>query len=390
LDRLAELGDPVASGRESPCRKAASKSGKRWIGSARFGNGRRSFGGIFDLDAKRERIEELERVSADPAFWEDQERAKTILREKSGLERDVRFFQEMHSTIEDAEVLLELAEEEGDAETSREAAERVETLQRRIEDAELRRMLSGPHDASDAIVSINAGAGGTEACDWADMLYRMYLRYAERRGWQVRVLDLQEGEEAGIKSVTLTVEGDSAYGYLRSEIGIHRLVRISPYDAQHRRHTSFASFTMVPDIGAEIEVDVDEKDLRIDTYRASGAGGQHVNRTDSAVRITHIPSGIVVQCQNERSQHKNRALAMKVLRARLYDRAELEREAEMEKLAGEKKRIDFGSQIRSYTLHPSQRIKDHRTDLDIGNVQPVLDGDLDALVRAYLLQEEPA
>ena len=248
-------------------------------------------------------------------------------------------------------------------------------------------MLSGPHDPCGAIVSINAGAGGTEACDWAEMLYRMDLRYAERKGWRTRELDLQEGEEAGIKSVTFTVEGDGAYGYLRSEIGIHRLVRISPFDAQHRRHTSFASFTMVPDIGADIEVDIDDKDLRIDTYRASGAGGQHVNRTDSAVRITHLRTGIVVQCQNERSQHKNRALAMKVLRARLYERAEREREAKMERLAGEKKRIDFGNQIRSYVLHPSQRIKDHRTGLEIGNVQAVLDGDLDPLIRAYLLQE---
>ncbi len=310
-----------------------------------------------------------------------------MLREKSELEREVLFFKELHSTIEDAEVLLELAEEEGDAETGREAAQRVDALQRHIEDAELRRMLSGPHDASDAIVSINAGAGGTEACDWAEMLYRMYVRYSERRGWQLRELDLQEGEEAGIKSVTFTVEGDSSYGYLRSEIGIHRLVRISPFDAQHRRHTSFASFTMVPDIGEEIEVEIDEKDLRIDTYRASGAGGQHVNRTDSAVRITHLPTSIVVQCQNERSQHKNRALAMKVLRARLYERAEREQELRMEKLAGEKKKIDFGSQIRSYTLHPAQRIKDHRTETEVGNVQAVLDGDLALLVRAYLLQE---
>ncbi len=310
-----------------------------------------------------------------------------MLQEKSELERDMRFFDETRAAIEEAEVLLELSREEGDAETGREAAERVEALDRRLEDAELRRLLSGEHDASTAIVSINAGAGGTEACDWAEMLLRMYLRWAEERGYRTRILDIQEGEEAGIKSVTFTVEGELAYGYLKSEIGIHRLVRLSPFDAQHRRHTSFASFTMYPEISSDVEVEIDEKDLRIDTYRASGAGGQHVNRTDSAVRITHMPSGIVVQCQNERSQHKNKALAMKVLRARLYEAAREAHEAEKERLVGEKKRIDFGSQIRSYTLHPSQRIKDHRTGVEIGNAQGVLDGRIDDLIRAYLLQQ---
>jgi peptide chain release factor 2 len=348
---------------------------------------RRSCGGIFDLDAKRKRIEELERLAADPKFWEDQDRARSLLQEKSEVERDVRFFDEIRAAIEEAEVLLELSREEQDAETGREAAERVEALHGRLEEAELRRLLSGEHDTSSAIVSINAGAGGTEACDWAEMLLRMYLRWGEERGYRTRILDIQEGEEAGIKSVTFTVEGEFAYGYLKSEIGIHRLVRLSPFDAQHRRHTSFASFTMYPDIPADVEVEIDEKDLRIDTYRASGAGGQHVNRTDSAVRITHLPSGIVVQCQNERSQHKNRALAMKVLRARLYEAAREAHEAEKERLVGEKKRIDFGSQIRSYTLHPSQRIKDHRTSLEIGNAQGVLDGAIDDLIRAYLLQQ---
>ena len=287
--------------------------------------------------------------------------------------------------LSDSEVLLELAEEAGDADTVIEADAKVAELGQRLEEAETRRLLGGEHDTADAIVSINAGAGGTEACDWAEMLLRMYLRWAEDRGYKTELLDAQDGEEAGIKGATFTVSGDYAYGYLRSEIGIHRLVRISPFDSQSRRHTSFASFTMVPDVGDEVEVDIDEKDLRIDTYRAGGAGGQHVNRTDSAVRITHLPTGLVVQCQNERSQHKNKASALKVLKARLYERARLEREAEVQKLEGEKKKIDFGSQIRSYTLHPSQRVKDHRTNQEMGNAQAVLDGQLDSFIRSYLL-----
>jgi peptide chain release factor 2 len=326
-------------------------------------------------------------MAAEPGFWDDPERARTILQEKSGLERDTQFFDETGRWIEDAEVLIDLAVEEGDAETGREAAERVEALTERLDEAEFRRLLSGQHDESSAIVSVNAGAGGTEACDWAEMLLRMYLRWAERRELRTRILHIQEGEEAGIKSVEFTVEGDYAYGYLRSEVGIHRLVRISPFDAAHRRHTSFASFTMIPEVQEEAAVEIDEKDLRIDTYRASGAGGQHVNRTDSAVRITHGPTGIVVQCQNERSQHKNKALGMKVLKARLHERAEKEHEAEIERLTGEKKRIDFGSQIRSYVLHPSQRIKDHRTGFEVGNVDAVLDGEIDGLIRAWLLQQ---
>jgi peptide chain release factor 2 len=281
--------------------------------------------------------------------------------------------------------MLELATEEGDPAAVEEAVDGVRKLTERLEEAELRRLLNGEHDQNSAIVSINAGAGGTDSCDWAEMLLRMYLRWCEEREFKAEILDIQEGDEAGIKSVTFTVEGDYAYGYLRSEIGIHRLVRISPFDAQRRRQTSFASFSMVPDIGGEVEINIDEKDLRIDTYRAGGAGGQHVNRTDSAVRVTHLPTGLVVQCQNERSQHKNKASAMKVLKARLFERARQEREAERERLAGEKKKIDFGSQIRSYTLHPSQRVKDHRTGMEIGNASRVLDGGIDPMIRAYLL-----
>ncbi len=309
-----------------------------------------------------------------------------MLREKRSVEREVAFFDETERLLSDAEVLLELAEAEQDAETAREGVERVAELEKRIEEAELRRMLSGEHDRLGAIVAINAGAGGTEACDWAEMLFRMYLRWCEEHDLATRMLDVQEGDEAGLKSVTFTVDGDHAYGYLRSEIGIHRLVRISPFDAQSRRHTSFVSFSMVPDIGDDVEVEIDEGDLRIDTYRAGGAGGQHVNRTDSAVRITHMPTGIVVQCQNERSQHKNKAQALRVLKARMYARALEEHEAEVARLAGEKKTIDFGNQIRSYTLHPSQRVKDHRTGYEVGNAQGVLDGNLDPFIREYLLR----
>jgi peptide chain release factor 2 len=331
-------------------------------------------------------VDVLEKESADPELWSDRERAESLMREKRRLEREIDTFDALERAHSDAEVLLELAESEGDAETLREAAGRVDALEGRLEEAELRRLFSGEHDACDAIVSVNAGAGGTEACDWAEMLLRMYLRWCEAHDYQAEILDAQAGEEAGIKSATITVSGDHAYGYLRSEIGIHRLVRISPFDAQSRRHTSFASVSMVPDIGDEVEVEIDEKDLRIDTYRAGGAGGQHVNRTDSAVRITHLPTGIVVQCQNERSQHKNKASALKVLKARLFERAERERLEEVARLTGEKAKIDFGSQIRSYTLHPSQRVKDHRTSHESGNAQAVLDGNLDPFIRAWLLE----
>jgi len=284
-------------------------------------------------------------------------------------------------------VLLDLAAEADDEATRGEAAEKLERVKADLDEAELRRLLGGEHDESNAILSINAGAGGTDACDWAEMLLRMYLRWAERRGYRTEILDTQPGEEAGIRSVTVNVIGDHAYGYARTEEGVHRLVRISPFDSQHRRHTAFASVSVLPEIDDDVAVEIDEKDLRIDTYRAGGAGGQHVNKTDSAVRITHGPTGIVVQCQNERSQHKNKASAMKVLRARLFEHYQREKEAEMDALRGERREIGFGSQIRSYTLHPSQRIKDHRTKLEVGNTEAVLDGDLDAFIRAMLLQD---
>jgi len=306
------------------------------------------------------------------------------------VERELEALAALERGVEDAEVLLELAREAGDDESLAESAQRLAEAEAQLEELELRRLLGGEHDALPAIVSINAGAGGTDACDWAEMLLRMYLRWAERRGFATEMLDLQPGEEAGIRSATATISGENAFGYLKAEEGVHRLVRISPFDAQHRRHTAFASVSVFPEIDDTVEVEIDEKDLRVDTYRAGGAGGQHVNKTDSAVRLTHLPTGIVVQCQNERSQHKNRAQAMKVLRARLYERAREEQEAKLAALRGEQREIGFGSQIRSYTLHPSQRVKDHRTGLEVGNADGVLEGDVDRFIRATLLQRAQA
>ena len=332
----------------------------------------------------------LETESSRPDLWGDRSAAERILREKRTVEREVAFFDSLESSLEDVGVLLDLSVEADDEQTRVEASEKLAAAAQELEDAELRRMLGGENDASNAIVSINSGAGGTDASDWAEMLMRMYLRWAERKGCESEMLDQQPGDEAGLRGATFTVKGDYAYGYLKVEEGVHRLVRISPFDSQARRHTAFASVTVVPEIDDAIEVELDENDIRVDTYRASGAGGQHVNKTDSAVRMTHIPTGIVAQCQNQRSQHKNRSAAMKILRARLYDRARQEREAELAAARGEQRQIDFGSQIRSYTLHPQQRVKDHRTDLEIGNVSAVLDGDLDRFIRAMLLKRAAA
>ncbi|HPG26732.1 MAG TPA: peptide chain release factor 2 [Myxococcota bacterium] len=349
----------------------------------RFGE----FRGVFDVAGLRRQLEELEGEMARPDLWDDPEAAQDVGRRKNAVERELALHDRVESGLEDADVLLELAEEAEDAETLAEVAEKCDEVEGVLEDAELQQLLGGEYDASNALLSINAGAGGTDACDWAEMLLRMYLRWAERHDYKTEIVDIQAGEEAGIRGVTLRVEGEYAYGYLNSEQGVHRLVRISPFDANARRHTAFASVTAVPEIDDSIEIEIDEKDLRVDTYRSSGAGGQHVNKTDSAVRLTHLPTGIVAACQMERSQHKNRAMAMKMLRAKLFERERRLQEEKLAELTGEKREIGFGSQIRSYTLHPQQRAKDHRTDLEIGNVEGVLDGDLDAFIRATLLAQ---
>jgi peptide chain release factor 2 len=319
-----------------------------------------------------------------PGFWNDPEKAQDVGRRRARVEKRVAAGESISAKSDDLDVLLEL-HREGE-QVDDEVEQLVDQLEREVNDIELTMKLSAEHDDRDAIVAIHPGAGGTESQDWAEMLLRMYLRFFERRGWSAEMVEYQAGEEAGIKSATMMVRGDYAYGYLKSEHGVHRLVRISPYDQAKRRHTSFASVYIYPDIDEDIEIDINEKDLRIDTYRSSGAGGQHVNVTDSAVRITHLPSGIVVTCQNERSQHKNRDVAMKLLRARLYQLEVEKRQEEQTKIEGEKKDIAFGSQIRSYVLQPYQLIKDVRTGYEVGDVQRVLDGDLEGFIEAYLAQ----
>ena len=342
---------------------------------------------IFDLDRKITRLTEIEQETLKPTFWNDNENAQKVLKERTALKSAVDFWESLRFEVEEAKGYFELAREEGDEETLREVQAQVARAEKDIQAAEFKRMLGGENDSNNAIVSIHSGAGGTEAQDWSEMLLRMYLRWAERKGFKTEIIDYLPGEEAGVKSVTFTVNGEFAFGYLKAESGIHRLVRISPFDAGKRRHTSFASLFVYPEIEEDIVVEINEDDLRVDTYRSSGAGGQHVNKTDSAVRITHLPTNIVVQCQNERSQHKNRAMAMKVLKARLYELRRKEQEEKMEQLHSVKKDIAWGSQIRSYTLQPYRLAKDHRTNLEIGNVDAVLDGDLDPFIEAYLLQE---
>ncbi len=319
-----------------------------------------------------------------PAFWDDGRRAQDLVRERSELSRTVARFRELLTQAEELGVLLELAAETGDESVTPEIEEGVARVRGALDDFELEITLGGPHDAKEAIVSIHPGAGGTESQDWAQMLMRMYLRWCERAGFRAEVVDLLPGEEAGIKSATVTVKGEYAYGYLKGEIGVHRLVRISPFDAQKRRHTSFASVSVIPEV-EDVEVTVRDDEIRVDVFRSSGPGGQGVNTADSAVRLTHLPTNIVVQCQNERSQLRNRDTAMRILKARLFEVAERKRREELNELSGEKKEIAFGSQIRSYTFHPYQLIKDHRTGIEVGNVEAVMDGDLEPFIKGYLL-----
>jgi len=324
-------------------------------------------------------------MMAQPDFWERDGESQKILKERSEILDRISPWVQERKELEEIEILLQLVEEEEDEGEARELLQRVEKTEETIKQREFRRMLGGENDPNNAIVSINAGAGGTEAQDWVEMLLRMYLRWGEKKGFNPEIIDILTGEEAGLKNVTFTVTGSYAYGYLKAESGIHRLVRISPFDAGARRHTSFASVFVYPEVPEDIKIEIDEKDLKIDTYRASGAGGQHVNKTDSAVRITHLPTGIVVQCQNERSQHKNKATALKLLRARLYEKELKEKEERFKELQSTKKEIAWGSQIRSYVMHPYKMVKDHRTNKVIHDVDRVMDGDLDEFMKAYLL-----
>lgn len=340
------------------------------------------------MDTLRSNLEIHRKTSLKPEFWSNQVKASVTLKKISRIEKEIELWDNLNTLNDDIEVLIEFGEE-GES-THEEVSAELKKFTTRVDDLELRMMLSGDQDDKDAIVTIHPGAGGTESQDWANMLYRMYTRWVEKKNFSKELMNYQAGDEAGIKDATFEVKGDFAYGMLKSEAGIHRLVRISPFDSNNRRHTSFASVFVYPSVDEEIEIEIDPNDLRIDTYRASGAGGQHVNRTDSAVRITHLPSGIVATCQNERSQHKNKSQAMKVLKARLYQR-ELEKEKEAKKeLEGQKKDIGWGSQIRSYVFHPYTMVKDHRTKEETGNVQAVMDGDLDRFMRTFLMSEVSA
>lgn len=339
-------------------------------------------------------LRKLEKVMGDPSFWQrSQEETSKISQQRASIQEKVERWKKYHEAVEEARILAEMALEENDEETLEEVRKEVRRLEKEVKSLETQSLLGDPDDVRNAIVAINAGAGGTEAQDWVQMLFRMYRRWAEDKGMKVDVIDFLAGEEAGIKNVTFTVAGPYAYGLLKSEHGIHRMVRISPFDATGRRHTSFASVSVLPEVDTDIKIEIDEKDLRIDTYRASGPGGQHVNKTSSAVRITHLPTGIVVQCQNEKSQHRNKDMAMKVLRAKLYELEKKKQEAKKQQLHQSQKEIAWGSQIRSYVFNPYRMVKDHRTGIEVGDLERVMDGDIDPFIDAYLrmkLKEEVA
>ncbi|MFY3791538.1 peptide chain release factor 2 [Ureibacillus sp. MALMAid1270] len=342
------------------------------------------FRGSLDLENKEERIQELDEMMLTPDFWNDQEAAQKVINEANGLKAVVNEFNDLLSTQENLEMTLELLKEEPDEDLQNELAEELADFQQKMDNFELQMLLSEPYDKNNAILELHPGAGGTESQDWGSMLLRMYTRWADQHGFKVETMDYLPGDEAGIKSVTLLIQGHNAYGYLKAEKGVHRLVRISPFDSAGRRHTSFVSCEVMPEFNNEIEIEVRSEDLKIDTYRATGAGGQHINTTDSAVRITHIPTGVVVSCQAERSQIKNREKAMAMLKAKLYQLEIEKQQAELDAIRGEQKEIGWGSQIRSYVFHPYSMVKDHRTNFETGNVHAVMDGDLDGFINAYL------
>ncbi|MCP1143773.1 peptide chain release factor 2 [Lysinibacillus endophyticus] len=342
------------------------------------------FRGSLDLENKEARIQELDEMMLMPGFWDDQSGAQTVINEANGLKAIVNEFNELVATQENLEMTLELLKEEPDEELQEELGNELKEFETKMDAFELQMLLSEPYDKNNAILELHPGAGGTESQDWGSMLLRMYTRWAEQHGFKVETMDYLPGDEAGIKSVTLLIQGHNAYGYLKAEKGVHRLVRISPFDSAGRRHTSFVSCEVMPEFNNEIEIDIRTEDLKIDTYRATGAGGQHINTTDSAVRITHIPTGVVVSCQAERSQIKNREKAMNMLKAKLYQLEIEKQQAELDAIRGEQKEIGWGSQIRSYVFHPYSMVKDHRTGFETGNVQGVMDGELDGFINAYL------
>lgn len=339
---------------------------------------------VFDLASLKDEKKRLEEESYKDNFWDDVDRAQKTMQDIKEYSNNIEEYEELVKDIEDLEVLIDLSLEEDDREVYKEIKSIYKDIKRKANDFKLKTLLTGEYDRNNAIVSIHSGAGGLEAQDWAEMLLRMYKRWADDKGFKVKLLDLVSDTEGGIKSVTMLIEGLNAYGYLKSEKGVHRLVRISPFDSSNRRHTSFASIDVYPDLEDDIDIDINESDLKIDTYRASGAGGQHVNTTDSAVRITHIPTGIMVQCQNERSQHSNRITAMRMLTAKLIQLKEEEQKEKIEDLQGQHSQIAWGSQIRSYIFHPYSMVKDHRTELDITDVDGVMDGDIDVFINEYL------
>lgn len=338
----------------------------------------------FDLPSIRERVEELEDQMKAPDFWNDLEHSQIVNKELKALQNKEELWQETRNRLEDTQVMIELGLEMEDSSVVDEVLAEIEDLEKEVERMRLNTLLKGPYDANNAIISIHAGAGGTEAMDWASLLLRMYTRWSETSGYEVKTLDFLAGEEAGVKSVTLHIIGEYAYGYLKAEKGVHRLVRISPFDSSGRRHTSFASLDVMPELEDDNSIEVRQEDLRVDTYRSSGAGGQHVNKTSSAVRLTHLPTGIVAACQNERSQLQNKETAMKMLKAKLLELKEQEAQDKRNEMKGDMKKIEWGSQIRSYVFHPYNMVKDHRTSVETGNIQGVMDGDLDPFIHGYL------
>ena len=347
----------------------------------------RSSRGVFDPEGKQHRLDELEAMIAHKDFWSNPDATTAILKERTRLSESVSNWHAINEELEEAEILFTLAQEEGDTDTLSDVEETLEGIEGKIGALSLKLMLDGEDDDKNAIFSINAGAGGTDSQDWAEMLFRMYSRWCDRKGYKIHVIDYQPGDEAGVKGVTFTVAGENAFGYLKVESGVHRLVRISPFNANGKRQTSFASVFVYPELDKAIQVDIEEKDLRVDVFRASGSGGQHVNKTSSAVRITHIPTGVVVQCQQESSQHRNREIAMNVLKSKLYQLEKQKQDQKLQEMHDSKDDIAWGSQIRSYILHPYQMVKDHRTDFESGNTRSVLDGGIDPFIEAALLSD---